>query len=523
MFHNCTIHVMPLGSFSRVRRTIIEKNIESNGGKVVQKLDDATHILIPEHTSIDRPEFRGHLSKLIKEEWYTLSVQLKKKIDEKPYRIVSCESPKRIEKEDIRESSPKRIKIDVAQEQKQVAREVIALNSSSEEEDELKPTQLYVGTSAATSSTVNNSAKNPSPKPHGLTNSPLDVAQEQKQVACEVIALNSSSEEEEEKKEVVRIVPSSSSEDELKPTQLFAGTSAATSSISMNNDHSAKNPSQKTNGVINNPLQGRVLNGQSKRPIDAILNRYQEKLISDPSNFACQILPPRIRRNMSDSSTQSPGFTQNIGSPTLPTQMEETFNDPLEIKLNEGIITIFSNLAEIVDTKTGTDAFRARANRKVAAIISALTEELTLENYEKLCKDNKIGGKSLIKIKEYLESGNIQQKALLESCPKRQAVALLTKIWGAGPTTAEKWFAKGYRTIEDIRQAQKDGKLHENSNQKVGIQFYEEFQIKIPRNEVKQIFQKVKEASEGFPIEKFECVGSYRRKKAHCGDIDILI
>lgn len=64
--------------------------------------------------------------------------------------------------------------------------------------------------------------------------------------------------------------------------------------------------------------------------------------------------------------------------------------------------------------------------------------------------------------------------------------------------------------------------------QKIGLKYYEDFNERIPREEVTQLFEKVKQAAMSlFKNGKndliVECCGSYRRGKQSCGDIDVLI
>lgn len=63
-----------------------------------------------------------------------------------------------------------------------------------------------------------------------------------------------------------------------------------------------------------------------------------------------------------------------------------------------------------------------------------------------------------------------------------------------------------------------------NHHQLLGLKFYEEFQQRIPREEVAE-FEKIalKELNKLDPELKGTICGSYRRQAATCGDIDMLI
>ncbi len=86
----------------------------------------------------------------------------------------------------------------------------------------------------------------------------------------------------------------------------------------------------------------------------------------------------------------------------------------------------------------------------------------------------------------------------------------------------------GYETIDQIRNDLDAGILEQkfrlNSNQRIGIKYYEDFLEKMTRKEVEQIADIVKEATlERFPKANITIMGSYRRGKETCGDIDLLI
>ena len=121
-------------------------------------------------------------------------------------------------------------------------------------------------------------------------------------------------------------------------------------------------------------------------------------------------------------------------------------------------------------------------------------------------------------MKEYIETGTL---SVLEK-EKNNPLLWLTDIHGIGPKKAGELIEKGIRTVEDLRK-QQDELL--NDKQKIGLQYYEDINKKIPRDEIDQYkalfdseFKKVAQ-DDG----KYEIVGSYRRGKKMSGDIDVII
>ena len=84
----------------------------------------------------------------------------------------------------------------------------------------------------------------------------------------------------------------------------------------------------------------------------------------------------------------------------------------------------------------------------------------------------------------------------------------------------------GYTTIESICEGlrTKDPRLNLSDNAKIGVECYVDFQEKMTRDEVKLISQIVKNAfRERYRDAEIRTMGSYRRGKESCGDVDILI
>lgn len=86
---------------------------------------------------------------------------------------------------------------------------------------------------------------------------------------------------------------------------------------------------------------------------------------------------------------------------------------------------------------------------------------------------------------------------------------------------------KGYKSVKSLRDAQARGTdIPLTKLQLLGLKYYEDLLEKIPRVEVAEISEEVKKAvSKVFPGLKIktETVGSFRRGKQMCGDVDVLI
>ncbi|XP_044881606.1 DNA polymerase lambda isoform X5 [Mauremys mutica] len=78
---------------------------------------------------------------------------------------------------------------------------------------------------------------------------------------------------------------------------------------------------------------------------------------------------------------------------------------------------------------------------------------------------------------------------------------------------------QGFRTLDDIRT-----KAPLTSQQAVGLKHYEDFLARMPREEAAEIEQTVREAARSLnPGLVCVACGSYRRGKATCGDVDVLV
>ncbi|KAI6809359.1 DNA polymerase beta-like protein, partial [Hortaea werneckii] len=124
---------------------------------------------------------------------------------------------------------------------------------------------------------------------------------------------------------------------------------------------------------------------------------------------------------------------------------------------------------------------------------------------------------------EASNTGTIQAVTDLETDPDLHILSHFYHIWGVGATTARDfYFSRGWKDLDDIVEY---GWSSLSRVQQIGVKYYEEFLAPIPRDEVARIAgvihdHAVKVRDEGI---QSLLVGGYRRGKAECGDVDIIV
>ena len=164
--------------------------------------------------------------------------------------------------------------------------------------------------------------------------------------------------------------------------------------------------------------------------------------------------------------------------------------------------------------------FEALAYRKVIGILKKYKEEINDVN--KIPKIKGIGPKITEKIKEILLTGKCRKSDNAENDSKNKCIKELTSVHGIGIKQANEFYAQGIKNINDLKNIYN---TLPNTIQK-GIKYYEDIQIKIPREEITELFKIMEEELYTIfdrNILKAEVVGSYRRGKKLCGDMDVII
>ncbi|KZV66602.1 hypothetical protein PENSPDRAFT_654747 [Peniophora sp. CONT] len=154
--------------------------------------------------------------------------------------------------------------------------------------------------------------------------------------------------------------------------------------------------------------------------------------------------------------------------------------------------------------------------------IRALKEYPTrLKSEEEAKKIDGVGAKTAQKIMEIIRTGDLR-RINHERTDDFVTMQLFQGIYGVGPNKAREWYQAGARTLEDLKEGKFGIKL--TAAQKIGLDNYDDLQKRMPRSEAGAIFAAIKPIAYKIdPKLVIEIMGSYRRRKETCGDIDVFI
>nr|ACO12660.1 DNA polymerase beta [Lepeophtheirus salmonis] len=186
--------------------------------------------------------------------------------------------------------------------------------------------------------------------------------------------------------------------------------------------------------------------------------------------------------------------------------------------LNADFCELLNELATFEQNVNG-NKFKSNAYRKAANVLSKHSTRIT--SGDEARKLDGIGAKIALKIDEFIETGNLRKLDNIRTDDKANAINLLTRVIGIGPVKARELVEnEGIRTVEDLRKI--EGKL--THAQKVGLRHFDDFEERIPRNEVDSLHLLLREhIGELDKTYTMTICGSYRRGLPTSGDVDVLL
>jgi DNA polymerase/3'-5' exonuclease PolX len=172
------------------------------------------------------------------------------------------------------------------------------------------------------------------------------------------------------------------------------------------------------------------------------------------------------------------------------------------------------------------DDWKAYMFQLVSGRIKHLDFEVTNDPniLQRLRNISGFGASTMQIIEEFLETGASSRVKEFETDKQRVAMNVMMNIWGVGRVRATELVNAGYTRIGAVRQAVANGTLHLDRNQFIGLECYEDIMERMPRYECELIADIIKAyVHRKYPSAEIVIMGSYRRGKLTCGDVDILV
>jgi DNA polymerase/3'-5' exonuclease PolX len=186
-----------------------------------------------------------------------------------------------------------------------------------------------------------------------------------------------------------------------------------------------------------------------------------------------------------------------------------------------------SNLIKLFEALTNTsNVYRARAFENIIAILSNITYEVNKKTLHSLLAHlvDKSGiGKGIIsRIEEYVKTGDIAEAR--EILNKEDSLKEFLGIKGVGKVLAQEWVDSGIHNMSELKRKIAKGEITLTMQQKYGILYYRDLNERIPRKEVQDYTDTLKDIlTFNLPNLRIDIVGSYRRLYNDIGDVDVLI
>jgi len=250
------------------------------------------------------------------------------------------------------------------------------------------------------------------------------------------------------------------------------------------------------------------------------LNRMEfRKKLKDKANLSPYQLDPKVFATQPRSSKMEHSVPSSIEADLKSTTRRKAGSGTATLKsrpnFNKQITDIFEELAFVIRNKGNIHKWNAYTK---AAKILKIQPGKILSGYEALQLDG-IGEKMAAEIDEILQSGKLAKLERELSVDNIEIVNLLSRVSGIGPCNASRFvYELGVRNLDDLRNV----KL--TRHQAIGLKYFEEFELRIPREEMikheKLLLSALKRVDRRF----LGCIcGSFRRGLPESGDIDMLI
>lgn len=178
---------------------------------------------------------------------------------------------------------------------------------------------------------------------------------------------------------------------------------------------------------------------------------------------------------------------------------------------------LISVLSDFLSTKSGPKKTAVAKVLMGVKKFAASSSTITREEYIAIPG---VGKGMLTRFDEFASTGQLQE--LISRAEEHKTRRLFEGIYGVGNVLAQRWYEQGYRSLTDIPVSSL------TRAQALGIQYYNDINSRIPREEIDEIdviLQRlVEEYNRKYNVKlRAKICGSYLRGRETSGDVDIII
>ena len=130
-----------------------------------------------------------------------------------------------------------------------------------------------------------------------------------------------------------------------------------------------------------------------------------------------------------------------------------------------------------------------------------------------------VGQGILSKIEEFQKTNKIKVLEDMKKDGNLVALVELQKVFGIGPKVAQKLIQQNIKTIPELEESFKDGKIQLTDNQQIGLKYFEDLNTRIPLKDALKMVKYIQKKIKGDVL----LMGGYRLGKKDGKDIDLII
>ena len=247
-------------------------------------------------------------------------------------------------------------------------------------------------------------------------------------------------------------------------------------------------------------------------------------------SLSLSIVPPPISASDQQQQQQQRQLQRNSPSMKLaPRPLMVMSEGEKRDNKNTHITRVFQELVDLLPPGMDTgNTFRRRSYLECIRALSRLPFKVTHLSDVRDRGYSGFGTSNCAKLHDILHSddGLCEKLRALRENPSFKCIAEIRKTWGIGTRRATALYHDfGCRSIDDLRRIDQDHPSFFTHMVKLGIKYYDEIDLPVPKDEARRIFALVEAAAKAIEprAEALICGSARRQDDSTSSDVDVLL